>query len=280
MDLSPTDEILEHMVEFYDRVAPTYDAWAAGFNGKVAGKLVELAIPVPGEACLDVGCGTGLVARRLAERVLPGGSVVGIDLSDRMLDEARRTPMKGLTYTTMAAENLVFRDHSFDLITFGQSLPYMVDPLKSLEEAVRMLRPGGRVALSLHRRSLHTQAHTIFFSRLGALGGKHEVRLPGPAGESSVLGERETLPVVLQEFGFADIQMTELVTGGRTANAREWNELMAGSGPLPNTLLSMLGPRLKASFEEDLTQAMEPLGDEAFRYHFAILLAVGTLIEV
>ena len=79
-----------------------------------------------------------------------------------------------------------------------------------------------------------SRAGSLFFSRLGALGGKHEVRLPGPAGESSVLGERETLPVVLQEFGFADIQMTELVTGGRTANARDWNELMAGSGPLPS----------------------------------------------
>ena len=94
------------------------------------------------------------------------------------------------------------------------------------------------------------------------------------------MGERETLPVVLQEFGFGDIQMTEQVTGGRTADAREWNELMAGSGPLPNTLLSMLGPRLRRSFEEDLTQAMEPLGDEAFRYHFAILLGVGTLLDI
>ena len=70
--------------------------------------------------------------------------------------------------------------------------------------------------------------------------------------------------------------MTELVTGGRTADAREWNELMAGSGSLPNTLLSILGSRLKASFEEDLTQAMEPLGDEAFRSHFAMLLGSGS----
>lgn len=280
MELSPADEILEHMVEFYDRVAPSYDAWAAGFNGKVADKLVDLAAPTPGETCLDVGCGTGLVSRRLAEKVVPGGSVVGIDLSARMLDEARRTPLRGLTYMTMAAEHLVFRDLSFDLITFGQSLPYMIDPLKSLEEAVRMLKPGGRVALSLHRRSLHTEAQSIFFNRLGALGGKHHIRLPSHSSERSVLGERETLPVVLQEFGFGEIQMTELVTGGRTADAREWNELMAGSGPLPNTLLSMLGPRLKKSFEEDLTQAMEPLGDEAFRYHFAILLGVGTLIDL
>lgn len=280
MEVSPTDEILEHMVEFYDRVAPTYEAWASGFNGKVADKLVELAAPKSGEACLDVGCGTGLVTRRLVKRVLPGGSVVGVDLSARMLDEARRTPMRGLTYMTMAAENLVFRDQGFDLITFGQSLPYMIDPLKSLEEAVRMLRPGGRIALSLHRRSLHTEAQEIFFSRLGALGGKHHIKVPRHESERSVLGERETLPVVLQEFGFEEIVLTELVTGGRAADAREWNELMAGSGPLPNTLLAMLGPRLRAGFEEDLTQAMQPLGEEAFRYHFSILLGVGTLVEL
>ena len=92
MELTGADELIEHLVEFYDRVAPEYDAWAGGLHGRVAAKLVDVAAPRRGDAVLDVGCGTGLVTHLLAERVGPKGSVVGIDLSARMLDLARPAP--------------------------------------------------------------------------------------------------------------------------------------------------------------------------------------------
>jgi len=277
MELTGADELIEHLVEFYDRVAPEYDAWAGGLHGRVAAKLVDVTSPRRGDSVLDVGCGTGLVTHLLAESVGAKGSVVGIDLSARMLDLARPRARANTTFMAMAAEHMVFRDRSFDLITYGQSLPYLVDPLASLEEAVRLLRPSGRVALSLHRRSLQTEAHDLFYKVLGDLAIRHHMRVPEHSPERSVFGERENLPRLLDELGFEKIRMTELVTGGRTRTPREWTELMAGSGPLPNTLLSVLGPRLRSEFETILAERMEELGDDAFRYHFAFIFAIGVL---
>jgi O-methyltransferase/aklanonic acid methyltransferase len=277
MELTGADELIEHLVEFYDRVAPEYDAWAGGLHGRVASKLVDLAVPRRGDAVLDVGCGTGLVTHLLAERVGPRGSVVGIDLSARMLDLARPRARANTTLLAMAAEHMVFRARSFNLVTYGQSLAYLVDPVASLDEAVRLLRPGGRVALSLHRRSLQTDAQDLFYRVLGELAVRHHLRVPAHSPERSDYGEPETLARLLDELGFEKVRITEQITGGRTRTSRDWTQLMAGSGPLPNTLLSVLGPRLRSEFETILAERMEELGDDGFRYHFAFVFAVGVL---
>jgi ubiquinone/menaquinone biosynthesis C-methylase UbiE len=213
----------------------------------------------------------------MADRVGAKGSVVGIDLSARMLDLARPRARPNTTFLPMAAERMVFRDRSFDLITYGQSLAYLIDPVASLEEAARLLRPGGRVALSLHRRSLQTEAQDLFYKVLGELAVRHHLRVPAHSPERSEYGEPETLARLLDEVGFEKVRITEQVTGGRVRTPREWTQLMAGSGPLPNTLLSVLGPRLRSEFETTLAERMEELGDEAFRYHFAFIFAVGFL---
>lgn len=277
MQLTGAEELVEHLVEFYDRVAPEYEKWAGGLHSRVAAKLVEVAAPRRGEAVLDVGCGTGLVSHLLAAAVGSKGSVVGIDLSARMLDLARLRSRPNTTFMAMAAEQMVFREGSFDLITYGQSLPYLVDPLASLEEAVRLLKPGGRVALSLHRRSLQTEAQDLFYSVLGDLAARHHLRVPEHSPERSAYGERESLPRLLDELGLGSVRMTEMVTGGRARTPRDWTDLMAGSGPLPHTLLRVLGPRLRAEFEAELAERMQELGEEAFRYHFAFIFAVGVL---
>lgn len=278
MNLTAADELVEHLVEFYDRAAPGYDDWADGLNGKVALRLVDLADPQVGEACLDVGCGTGTLTHLIAERVGRRGSVVGIDLSARMLDIARaKRSAKNTTFMAMAAEQMFFREKSFDLITYGQSLPYLLDPAASLDEAVRLLKPGGRLALSLHRRSLHTEAQEVFYEALSSLAQRHYLTIPQHSSDRSLLGERETIEDLFADQGFVKVAMTEMVTGGRAKSPREWIDLMAGTGPLPGTLIGVLGPRLREEFGEQLQQAMAPLGEEAFRYHFSFIFARGEL---
>lgn len=278
MDLTAADELVEHLVEFYDRSAPAYDDWAGGLNGKVALRLVDLADPDVGEACLDVGCGTGTLTHLIAERVGKRGSVVGIDLSARMLDIARaKRSAANTTFMAMAAEHLVFRERSFDLITYGQSLPYLLDPGASLDEAVRLLKPGGRMAVSLHRRSLHTEAQEVFYTALSELAQRHFLSIPQHSTDRSRLGEPETVEQLFDELGFTKIQLTEMVTGGRARTPLEWIDLMAGTGPLPGTVIGVLGPRLREEFGRQLSEAMAPLGADAFRYHFSFIFARGEL---
>src|SRR5437588_7745897 len=276
MDPDSSDEMVEHLVDFFDRIAPVYDTWAGGQHGRVATRLVDLATPAKHEQVLDVGTGTGLVANMLAPRVNPG-LVIGVDLSENMLSIARANKAKNVQFVGMAAEHLVFRPATFDLVTMGQALAYFADPTTALAEANRVLRPGGRLAVSCQRRSLNTRAQDLFFQGLVPLARRHYLSLPRYSSERSRFGEPDVLPEILATAGFDVMRMTEMVTGGRTHDAREWTELMAGAGPLPYTLIRSLGPRYRNELEAEVEAAMASLGDpdEAFRYHHSYVLAVA-----
>src|SRR5438445_761527 len=167
MDPDSSDEVVDHLVDFFDRIAPVYDTWAGGQHGRVASRLVDLAAPAKQEQALDVGTGTGLVAHLVAPRVSPG-LVFGVDLSDNMLSIARSKKVRNVQFVGMAAEHLVFRPATFDLVTMGETLAYLADPTTALAEAHRVLRPGGRLAISCHRRSLNTRAQELSFQGLAA----------------------------------------------------------------------------------------------------------------
>jgi ubiquinone/menaquinone biosynthesis C-methylase UbiE len=276
MNPDSSDEMVDHLVDFFDRIAPVYDTWAGGQHGRVAARLVDLAAPATGETALDVGTGTGLVAHLIAPRVNPG-TVFGIDLSDNMLAIARSRKAMNIQFLGMAAEHLVFRPETFDLVTMGQALAYLADPTTALEEANRVLRSGGRIAISCQRRSLSTRAQDLFFQGLAPLARRHYLSLPRYSSERSQFGEPDVLRQMLSGAGFETTHLTETVTGGRTSDAREWTELMAGAGPLPYTLIRSLGPRYRDELEAEVEAAMASLGDpdDAFRYHHSYVLAVA-----
>ena len=276
MDPDSSDEMIDHLVDFFDRIAPSYDSWAGGQHERVAARLVDVAAPQKGEQVLDVGTGTGLVAHLVAPRVSPG-SVIGIDLSDNMLALARSKKSKNIQFLGMAAERLVFKPETFDLVTMGETLAYVSDPTDALAEAHRVLRPGGRLAVSNQRRSLSTRAQDLFFQGLAPLARRHYLSLPRYSSERSRFGEPNVLPQLLDGAGFEVSRITEMVTGGRTRDAKEWTDLMAGAGPLPYTLIRALGPRYRDELEAEVESAMDSLGDpdDAFRYHHSYLIAVA-----
>lgn len=115
--------------------------------------LISHASLIPGERVLDVACGTGLVAFAAARAVGAGGRVVGIDLSDRMVDASRRRAVQlGLSNTSFArmdAERLELADASFDVALCALGLMYVPDPEQALFELRRVVRPQGRIALAV-----------------------------------------------------------------------------------------------------------------------------------
>src|SRR2546430_17110693 len=79
MNPDSSDEMVDHLVDFFDRIAPVYDTWAGGQHARVASRVGDLAAPVKDEQVLDVGTGTGLVAHLVRPRV-NSVLVVGIEL--------------------------------------------------------------------------------------------------------------------------------------------------------------------------------------------------------
>jgi SAM-dependent methyltransferase len=100
-----------------------------------------------GDRVLDVACGPGNFTRDFA-RAAAGGLAVGIDASGSMLDVAvRDNSADNVAYVRGDACALPFRDGSFDAICCFAALYLIEDPMRALEEIVRVLSPGGRVAL-------------------------------------------------------------------------------------------------------------------------------------
>jgi ubiquinone/menaquinone biosynthesis C-methylase UbiE len=268
--------VAEHFLDFFDGIAPAYDDWCSGLHRKVAKRLAEFVEPKPGQHALDVGCGTGLVTRHVADAIAPKGTVVGVDISEGMLAEARKDRRPNLTLVSMAAERLVFRDETFELVTLSEVLTYLLDPFEALSEAYRVLKPQGRIGVSSQRRSLMTEAQDVFFASLVALARRHHLSVPRLSAERANFGEPDMLPGILEVAGFKHVQTTQLVTGGRAKTAEAWMELMAGAGPLPYTMLNVLGPQLRKEFARELEEDMSGLGEEAFTYHHAYVLATAT----
>lgn len=103
----------------------------------------------PGDVVLDVACGPGNTTRTLVDRVGPEGLAVGVDSSATMLAQAVRetAPDGEVGYVRGDAADLPFGDGTFDAVSCYGALYLMDDPFGSLREMIRVLKPGGRIAV-------------------------------------------------------------------------------------------------------------------------------------
>ena len=101
----------------------------------------------PGMDVLDVGCGSGGDLRAIATIVGGSGSVVGIDCCDVMIDATLQRGLPGNAQAVVGrTEALPFDDSAFDAVRIERVFQYLEDPETASREAVRVLRPGGRLA--------------------------------------------------------------------------------------------------------------------------------------
>ncbi len=137
-------------------VCAQYDGWADAF-GQAAEDgaynahydrpaVLGLVGDVRGLQVLDAGCGPGIYAEELVDR---GASVVGVDVSDDMVELAqRRLGQRAGILKADLAEPLPFGDAAFDLVVCALAIHYVADTAATLREFHRVLRPGGRAVLS------------------------------------------------------------------------------------------------------------------------------------
>lgn len=139
--------VLHSAARYYDMLA-----WwmTRGRERAFRERLVDLAGIAPGEAVLDIGCGTGSLALATKQRVGARGQVYGIDASPEMIARARRKAVKAgatVVLETGVAETLPFPDARFDVVVSTLMLHHLPRPVRQqcVREARRVLRPGGRL---------------------------------------------------------------------------------------------------------------------------------------
>jgi 2-amino-4-hydroxy-6-hydroxymethyldihydropteridine diphosphokinase len=114
--------------------------------------LCNVLAPAPGERLLEVGSGTGVICRLIAPRLLPGGSITGMDISPEFARHAQRYAAEAglehvITFDTGNAESLPYVEGAFDGSLASRMLLHAIDPERIVHQLARVVRPGGRVVL-------------------------------------------------------------------------------------------------------------------------------------
>jgi len=193
---------LHQVAEIFDARAARYahDDW----HRRYAEQLVAITPLRPGDRVLDAGTGTGFAACAIARRIGPRGSVLAIDVSARMLQEARvAISAAQLTNVELlqgdATDVRHLDDASVEAVVCAAGLLYM-PVAKALREWARLLRPDGVVAFSTMRTG--SPAAGRLFRECAARFG---LELDDP---SAALGTEARCRQVLEDAGFSRVEVT------------------------------------------------------------------------
>lgn len=159
--------------------------------------LLGDAAPAPGQAVLDVACGTGVVARGAADLVGPTGTVAGIDLNDAMLTVARRL-RPDIEWRQGDAAELPYPDATFDIVLCQAGLMFFPDRARALREMARVTRPGGTVAVLVPGRLARSEAYVRLTDIAARHAGPETVKL---LSAYFVLGDPDELTALIRSAG-------------------------------------------------------------------------------
>ena len=121
----------------FEKLAKPYQSARRGFDLEVFEALVTYCGELSGKKVLDVGCGTGIATRQLAEY---GASVIGCDLSEAMIREAQS--IDGIKYIVAPTDSLPFENGAFEIVTAFSAFHWFCDN-KSVQEIKRVLQKDG-----------------------------------------------------------------------------------------------------------------------------------------
>ncbi len=163
----------------------------------------------PGDEVLDIGCGTGLTTREAARAAAPG-RVVGVDVSERMLERARQLTeverLDNVTFELGDAQVHRFDPARFDLAISRFGTMFFTDPVAAFANIASALGPRGRLVLLVWQHlELNQWARAID----AAVG--ESAQLPAPPGADPFsLGDAQATTAILERAGFAELRFEDV----------------------------------------------------------------------
>lgn len=201
--------------EHFAESAPRYDIATRGLSlGRDVSwkRALVAALPdLPAPVCLDLACGTGDVALRLAER-FPDGEIHGLDLTPGMIEIARgRDPSGRVRFAVGDMSRLDFPDASLDVVTGSYAIRNAPDLGETLDEIARVLKPGGWAAFLDFSKPAGRGAQRAQYHLLRVWGGFWGLVLHGNPRIHGYISaslrdypDEVSLDGVLASHGFAD----------------------------------------------------------------------------
>lgn len=239
----------------------------------VAHELVAAAALRPGERVLDVGCGTGVVARLAAAHVGAGGAVAGIDIHPGMLAVAASTEAAGarIDWREADAESIPYAERSFDVVLCQMSLQFVERRLDALREMRRVLEPGGRALVCV------PGPRPELFASLSRALARHFGPQPAAFAERVFsMHDVEEMSGLLRSAGFGDVTAEARQLALRLPAPAGFLWQYIGSTPLAARLGEASADQREA-FERDVCAQWQPYAGAggAMRLRVGITTARG-----
>jgi ubiquinone/menaquinone biosynthesis C-methylase UbiE len=192
-------------LQFRDTAACGYDQSVARMTLRYIPPLLHAASIASGQRVLDIATGTGVAAEAVATAIGPSGSVIAADISPAMVDKARERLRKlaNVTFAVEDGQSLTFADESFDSVVCNMGLMYFPDPARGLSEFHRVLRHGGKAAVSVL-----TTPECSAVARVLVIIARHVPTRTAEAEQQFALGDEQRLRSLLKEAGFREVQTT------------------------------------------------------------------------
>jgi SAM-dependent methyltransferase len=218
-------------------IGVAYESYVGRWSRLVAGELLRwLGVP-PGSRWLDVGCGTGTLARAIAEDAAPR-AVLGIDRSKGFVAHARaRVTGAPMAFQVGDAQALPVADGAFDAVVSGLVLNFVPEPATMVAEMARAARPGSAIALYVWDYAGGMELMRAFWDAATALDPAaaaldEAVRFPGCAPAP--------LEALFTAAGLSGVATRAIDVGTRFRDFDDyWSPFLGGQGPAPAYAMSL-----------------------------------------
>lgn len=218
----------------WERQAPTYDDVMGRITSRLVGPLLEAAGVQQGSRVLDVATGPGYAAAAAADL---GASVVGVDMAPAMVELARRLHPT-VEFRVAQAEALPFEDDSFDAVVSNFVAPHLSRPELAVAELVRVLRGGGRLALTTWDAADRMRFLGVFLDSFAEVDATPPPDIPaGPAFFQ--FADDEKFAKLLTGSGLNGVEIATVAFDHHIQSADElWQGMLGGMVRTSATFLS------------------------------------------
>lgn len=199
--------------------AEIYEAFfVPALFGEWGSRVTEAANIQSGQQVLDVACGTGALTRAVADRVKQTGNVIGLDVNEGMLAVAQQKAPQ-LEWRSGMAEALPFEDNQFDAVVSQFGLMFFEDRHQALREMMRVLRPGGHLAVAVWDSLENTPGYSAMTTLLQRLFGDDVAQaLQSPYN----LGDTRLLKSIFVEAGIPHAKISTVAGTAHFASVEAW----------------------------------------------------------
>jgi SAM-dependent methyltransferase len=244
--------------EGWTRKAKTYDRLTGQVTARLVAPLLEAAGVESGTCLLDVACGPGHIAAAAAAK---GAKAVGLDAAEGMVAVARARYAE-IAFQRGDAERLPFGDASFDAVVAGFVVNHLPRPERALAEFARVVRPGGRVAVTVWDRPGRMRLLGVLGEAVDGTEGVRDPGLPSGGPDPFRFADDAALAALLSGAGLAGAEVRSIAFEQEVASTDELWEGMLASSVRTATLIERQPEPVRRRIRAALEQAVAPYRSE------------------